>query len=92
MSKFQFINGVDLDESKVTLENGELIEYEMTESLSMLYDKNKKNFYLYYIDYDDTCDEFTYELDDNFNGIEVDGFTVSKKDYDDFKELVSKVA
>ena len=90
--ELKLIDGVDLDEKSVTLETNEVIEYEITESVSLLYDKNEKHYYLYYIDYKDTCDEFTYELDDAFNGIEFDGVTISKQDFEEFKELVNKVA
>ena len=90
--ELKLIEGVDLDEKNVTFENGEVIEYEITESVSLLYDKNEKHYYLYYIDYNDTCDEFTYELDDDFNGMEFDGVFVSKQDFQEFKDLVNKVA
>lgn len=90
--ELNFIEGVDLDEKNTVVENGEVIEYEISESVSLLYDKNEKNYYIYYIDYKDTCDEFTYELDDNFDGMEFDGVFISRQDYWDFKELVEKVA
>ena len=81
--EMKFIEGVDLDEKNVTVEYGDVIEFEIGESVSLLYDKNEKKYFLYGIDYDNS---FT------FDGMQFDGVYVSRQDYDDFKELVSKVA
>ena len=90
--EFNFIEGVDLDEKNLTVEYGDVIEFEIGESVSLLYDKKEKKYFLYGIDYDNSFDEFTFELDDTFDGMQFDGVYVSRQDYDDFKELVSKVA
>lgn len=90
--ELNFIEGVDLDEKNVTVEYSDAIEFEIGESVSLLYDKNEKKYYLYGIDYENSFDEYTFELDDNFDGMYFDGIYVSRQDYDEFKELVSKVA
>ena len=90
--ELKFIEGVDLDEKNVTVEYGDVIEFEIGESVSLLYDKNEKKFFLYGIDYDNSFDEFKFELDDSFDGMQFDGVYVSRQDYDEFKELVYKVA
>lgn len=90
--EMKFIEGVDLDEKNVTVEYGDVIEFEIGESVSLLYDKNEKKYFLYGIDYENSFDEFTFELEDDFNGMYFDGVLVSKEDFQDFKELVSKVA
>lgn len=92
MPEMKFIEGADLDESRVTFEHGDVIEYEVSEFISLLYDKNTKLYYLYYIDYDNTWDEFTIELNDDFNGMELDGIIISKEEFDDFKNLIKNVA
>lgn len=90
--EFKMIEGVDLDDKNVEIEMGEMIEYEVSDSISILYDKATKNYFIDYIDYSDTCDEFTIDLDDTFNGIEIEGTYISKEDFIDFKNLVEKVA
>jgi hypothetical protein len=90
--EFNFIEGVDLDEKNLTEEYGDIIEFEIGESVSLLYDKKEKKYFLYGIDYDNSFDEFTFELDDTFDGMTFDGVFVSKEDFQDFKELVAKVA
>lgn len=90
--ELKFIEGVDLDEKNITVEYGDIIEFELAESVSLLYDKQKKKYYIYGIDYEDSFDEFTFELDDDFNGMEFDGVYISKEDFIDFKNLVLQVA
>ena len=90
--ELNFIEGVDLDEKNIVVKYSDVIEFEIGESVSLLFDKKEKKYYLYGIDYDNSFDEFTYELDDNFDGIEFDGVFISRQDYWDFKELVEKVA
>lgn len=80
-----------VDESKITFENSEVIEYEISNEISLLYDKYEKKYYIYGIDYDDSFDEFNYELDDDFTGIELDGTFVSKEEFDDFKKLIQSL-
>lgn len=89
--EIKFIEGVDLDEKNVSVEYDNTIEYEIGDYVSLMYSKNEKKFYIEFIDYEDTCDEFTYEIDDSFDGIILDGVSVTKKDYDDFKELISNM-
>lgn len=90
--ELKFIEGVDLDEKNITVEYGDIIEFELAESVSLLYDKQKKKYYIYGIDYEDSFDEFTFELDDDFNGMEFDGVYISKEDFIDFKNLILQVA
>jgi hypothetical protein len=90
--EMKFIEGVDLDEKNVTVEYCDVIEFEIGESVSLLYDKNEKKYYLYGIDYENSFDEYTFELDDSFDGMYFDGVYVSKEEYLDFKTLVENVA
>ena len=90
--EMKFIEGVDLDEKNVSVEYDDVIEYEMGDYVSLMYSKNEKKFYIEFIDYEDTCDEITYELDDDFDGMTFDGTFIAKKDFEEFKELVLKSA
>lgn len=90
--EMKFIEGVDLDEKNVTVEYGDVIEFEIGESVSLLYDKNEKKYYLYGIDYENSFDEYTFELDDSFDGMYFDGIYVSKEEYLDFKTLIENIA
>lgn len=89
--KLNFIKGVDFDDENLTVEYRNIIEFEIEDAVSLLYFKNDKKFYVEYIDCDDDCNETIYELNDDFDGMYFGKVFVSKKDYDDFKELVSKV-
>ena len=89
--ELNFIEGVDLDEKNTVVEYSDVIEFEIGESVSLLFDKKEKKYYLYGIDYDNSFDEFTYELDDDFNGMEFDNTFVSRDDFLDFKKLIEKV-
>ena len=91
MEELKVIDDVEVDESKITFENSEVIEYEIGEFVSLLYDKGEKKYYVYGIDYDDSFDEFTYELDDSFNGMEFDGVFISKEEFNDFKCLIQSL-
>ena len=88
--EIKFIEGVDLDEKNVSVEYDNTIEYEIGDYVSLMYSKNEKKFYIEFIDYEDTCDEFTYEIDNNFDGMTFNGVFVSKEDFCNFKELVLK--
>ena len=83
---------LNVDLSKVAFESGEMVEWEMTDSVSLLYDKGEKKYFIYAIDYDNSFDEFTVELDNDFDGMELDGVQITKKDFDEFKALVEKAA
>lgn len=87
MEEFKMIDGIDVDESKITFENSEIIEYEVGEYVSLLYDKGKKKYYVHGIDYD-SFDEFSYEIDDEFDGMEFNEVFISKEEFDEFKELI----
>ena len=92
MKEVKFID-INLDESKFVMENEEVIEYEISDEISLMYDKGKKKFYIYGIDYNELFDEFIVDIDEeSFNGITIDGITINKEDFDEFKELVAKVA
>lgn len=88
--EFKMIEGVDFDDKTIDVEMGEMIEYEVSDSVSILYDKTTKNYFIDYIDYNDSCDEFTIDLDENFNGIQLDDTYISKEDFIDFKKLVEQ--
>lgn len=90
--KFIEDEGIDLNENNVITEFDDVIEYEVGEYVSLLYSKNEKKFYVEWIDYDSTYDEFTYPLEDDFDGMNFGDVFISKEDFQDFKELVAKVA
>ena len=89
--EMKFIEGVDLEDKNVTVEYGDVIEFEIADYVSLFYDKKKKRFYIYGIDYEDSFDEFTVDIDDNFNGLEFDGVFISRSDFEEFRDLINKV-
>ena len=80
--------GLDLNEKNVSFEYDNEIEYEISDNISLMYSKNEKKIYIEFIDYEDTCDEIIYELDDDFDGMTFGGVYISKEDYLAFKKLV----
>lgn len=89
--KFIEGEGIDFDEKNVTVEYEDIIEFELSENISLMYSKTNKSYYIWGID-DSTYDEFTYELDESFDGINVDGIYISKEEYLDFKTLIENIA
>lgn len=78
----------DVDVSKLTFETEKLIEYEISDNLSLMYDVMKKRFYIFGIDYEDEFEEYEVDIEEPFDGMELDGVAITKEDFDEFKSLV----
>ena len=86
--EMKFIEGVDLDEKNVSVEYDDVIEYEKSDNASLLYSKNKNIFYVEFIDYDDDGDEYTIDIEEPFEGLQIDKDTyLSKEDFEEFKNI-----
>ena len=68
----------------------EIIEYKISDSISLRYDKLEKRFYIYEIDFENGFDEYSFEINEPFDDVEFDGTFIAKKDFEEFKELVLK--
>ena len=68
----------------------EIIEYKISDSISLIYDKLEKRFYIYEIDFENGFDEYSFEINEPFDDMEFDGTFIAKKDFEEFKELVLK--
>ena len=77
------------DFSDVELEQTEVMEYEVSDDISILYDKSTKRFLIEGFD-QDTFDEYVIGVEEPFEDMEIDGITISKQDFEEFKELVLK--
>lgn len=86
MSILEGFNSVDF--SNVDIENERLMEFEVGDYVSILYNKKENTFFIYGIDFDDSFDEFVVEIDDTFDGLEVNGTKITRQDYLDFKQLI----
>lgn len=86
--EMKFIEGVDLDEKNVSVEYDDVIEYEISDNASLLCSKNKNIFYVEFIDYDDDGDEYTIDIEEPFEGLQIDKDTyLSKEDFEEFKNI-----
>ena len=70
----------------------EIIEYKISDSISLIYNKLEKRFYVYEIDFENGFDEYSFEINEPFDDMEFDGTFIAKKDFEEFKELVLKSA
>lgn len=70
----------------------EIIEYKISDSISLIYDKLEKRFYIYGIDFENGFDECSFEINEPFDNMEFDGTFIHKQDFEKFKELVLKSA
>ena len=68
----------------------EIIEYKISDSISLIYDKLEKRFYIYEIDFENGFDEYSFEINEPFDDMEFDDTFITKKDFDEFKKLVLK--
>lgn len=68
----------------------EIIEYKILDSISLIYDKLEKRFYIYEIDFENGFDEYSFEINEPFDDMEFDDIFIAKKDFEEFKELVLK--
>ena len=68
----------------------EIIEYKISDSISFIYNKLEKRFYIYEIDFENGFDEYSFEINEPFDDMEFDDIFIAKKDFEEFKELVLK--
>lgn len=68
----------------------EIIEYKISDSISLIYNKLEKRFYIYEIDFENGFDEYSFEINEPFDDMEFDDIFIAKKDFEEFKELVLK--
>lgn len=81
-----------MDLPNVEIEDSEIIEGEITEYLSFIYDKSTKEYFIEIID-GETFDEFMLPIDEKtFNGDDIDGIKITKEDFEQFKELILEYA
>ena len=45
----------------------EIIEYKISDSISLIYDKLEKRFYIYEIDFENGFDEYSFEINEPFD-------------------------
>lgn len=74
----------------VEIEDSEIIEGEVTDYISFVYNKITKEYFIEIID-KDTFDEFTIQIDEDFDGDNIDGVEISKNDFEYFKELIKNL-
>lgn len=68
----------------------EIIEYKISDSISLIYNKLEKRFYIYEIDFENGFDEYSFEINEPFDDMEFDGTFIAKKDFEEFKKLILK--
>ena len=66
----------------------EIIEYKISDSISLIYDKLEKRFYIYEIDFENGFDEYSFEINEPFDDMEFDDIFIAKKDFEEFKEVL----
>lgn len=81
----------DVHVSDAVFEQTEVIEYEFSENISILYDKFTKRYRIEGLD-EDTFDEYVIDIEEPFEDMEIDGVLIRKSDFEEFKELVLKSA
>ena len=87
MEKLDLID-VGIDDSNFVMEYDDVIEYEISDNASLLYSKNKNIFYVEFIDYDNDGDEYTIDIEEPFEGLQIDKDTyLSKEDFEEFKNI-----
>ena len=90
MEKLDLID-VGIDDSNFVMEFDDTIEYEISDNASLLYSKNKNIFYVEFIDYDNDGDEYIINIEEPFEGLQIDkDVYLSKEDFEEFKNVVSK--
>lgn len=71
----------------------EIIEYEISDSISLMYDKVEKRFYIYEIDFENGFDEYEFDVEEPFDDdFELDGVFIHKQDFEHFKNLIKETA
>ena len=81
----------DVRVSDAVFEQTEVVEYEFSENISILYDKFTKRYRIEGLD-EDTFDEYIIDIEEPFEDMEIDGVLIRKSDFEEFKELVLKSA
>lgn len=80
----------NMDFSNVEYEISDVVEYELSEDVSVLYDKSTKKFTIEGID-QETYDEYIIDIEEPFEGLQIDKDTyLSKEEFEEFKNVVSK--
>lgn len=79
----------DVNVSDAVFEQTEVVEYEFSENISILYDKFTKRYRIEGLD-EDTFDEYVIDIEEPFEDMEIDGTLIRKSDFEEFKELVLK--
>jgi predicted DNA-binding protein with PD1-like motif len=82
---------VGIDDSIFVTEFDDTIEFAISDYVSILYNKSVKKFTVEWLD-QETFDEYTMDIDEPFEDLELDGTVITKKDFEEFKELVLKSA
>ena len=70
----------------------EIIEYEISDSISLMYDKSDERFYIYEIDFENGFDEYEFDVEEPFDDFELDGVFIHKQDFEYFKSLIKETA
>ena len=77
----------NMDFSNVEYEISDVVEYELSEDVSVLYDKSTKKFTIEGID-QETYDEYTIDIEEPFEGLQIDKDTyLNKEDFEEFKNI-----
>ena len=77
----------NMDFSNVEYEISDVVEYELSEDVSVLYDKSTKKFTIEGID-QETYDEYNIDIEEPFEGLQIDKDTyLSKEDFEEFKNI-----
>ena len=77
----------NMDFSNVEYEISDVVEYELSEDVSVLYDKSTKKFTIEGID-QETYDEYIIDIDEPFEGLQIDKNTfLTKEDFEEFKKI-----
>ena len=80
-----------MDFSNIEYEISDVIEFDISENISLLYNKSTQKFTIEYVD-QETFDEYIVDVEEPFEDMEIDGTVIMKKDFEEFKELVLKSA
>ena len=66
----------------------EIIEYKISDLISLIYNKLEKRFYIYEIDFENGFDEYSFEINEPFddNGVR----KTTEEVYEEFKKLILK--
>ena len=81
---------VGIDDSNFVMEFDDTIEYAISDYVSILYNKSVKKFAIEWLD-QETFDEYVIDVNEPFEGLQIDkNVYLSKEDFEEFKNVVSK--